>query len=454
MRPRMLTFPVVAATFTVLLTPTLATAASFQIQEQSASRLGTAFAGTASIADDATTVFYNPAGMSQLEGGWLIAGASAIRPVADFNNQGSINALGAPLTGSAGEIDDSHFVPHVYYVQPLTDEWTFGLGFNAPFGLASDWDNDWIGRYHATESDLAVININPTFAYEVTDRFAVGFGINYQRIDATLENAVDSFAACTGATGNAAGCIGGAFGAPLAPAGLSQDSHATIEGDDSGFGIDLSLFWQLSDRSNLGVLWRQGIDFTLEGSADFDLSSACAANAGCSGALAALEGGIEAEVQLPDTVTVSLSHRLDDQWALHGDIAWTRWSSIQEVAIVNTGNGATVSTLELNYDDTMRYALGVTYEPGTPWTWRAGIAFDEAPQTDPDFVTPRIPDADRQWVAVGLSYAFSDNYSVDAAYAHLWVEDTAVNRLEQGNTLIGGFESSVDILALSATWRF
>lgn len=436
------------------LLPAVVSASSFQILEQSPSYLGTAFAGTASAANDASTVYFNPAAMTRFEDARFTAGAAVIQPTAEFSNTGSVNALGQPLAGSPGETDKTGFVPNLYYTQPLGERMHFGIGVNAPFGLKSSYADDWVGRYHATESDLRVVNINPTIAYELTDTLSIGFGIDYQRMDATLENQVDSFAVCAGATGNPSGCSGGAFGVPLAPAAPGQDSSVRIEGDDAGYGVDFSLHYQPTARTRFGLLYRQGVEFDLEGPARFSQSQACAANVPCSGALTALEGPVRASVDLPDTVNLSASHWLTERWALHGDLAWTEWSSIRTVPIVNLESGATVSTLDLRYEDTMRYALGTSFEMSDAWTLRAGVAMDEAPQTDPRFQTPRIPDQDRTWAAAGFRYEFSERASIDAGYAHLFVDDIGINNVEQGNRLKGTFDADVDILAASLNWRF
>lgn len=456
MTRNVLTRSAVATVVAGALAPGLAGAASFQILEQSPSLQGLSFAGTASTASNASTVFFNPAGMSRLEGSSFHAGGSLILPVAEFNDDGSLRSDGStPQSGPDGETDESGFVPSLYYVRPLTDEWTFGLGINAPWGLSTSYDKDWVGRYHATDSSLAVLNINPTFAFQATPELSLGFGLNYQQIDATLENEVDSFAACTEATGaTPTTCADGSLGTMLSPSERSQDSSSEITADDNGVGLDLSLLYELSERTRIGVLWRQGVDFTLEGDADFDQSTACAGNAGCNGVLTTLEGNVEADVELPDTLNLSVSHGINDSLTLHGDLAFTEWSSIQEVVIENTDNGETVSTLELKYDDTVRYAFGATYADGGPWTWRGGIAFDEAPQTDPEFQTPRVPDQDRTWLSAGFGYAFAPDATLDFGYTHILVDDAKVNNVEQGNTLKGEFDPTVNILAVSGNWRF
>lgn len=439
---------------TLGLTSTPIRAASFQILEQSPARLGTAFAGTASIADDASTVFFNPAGMTQLKSRQISAAGHVLLVESEFTDSGSTAAAGSPLqqplSGKDGKTDKPGFVPNFYYVQPFSERWWFGLGVNAPFGLASDYDTDWIGRYHATESELRVVNINPTFAYAVNDQFSVGFGLSYQRADTTLKNQVDSFSACIAGGGAAANCLAFHGG----PGNQASDSNAKVEGDDSDIVADLSVHWQPLPQTRIGLIWRQGADYTLEGDANFSPSSSCAADPFCSGTLQVLGGNVEANVELPDTITLSASHRLTERWQLHGDIAWTEWSSLQEINVVNTGNGQSVTTLELNYDDTMRYAAGASFSPDKAWTWRFGVAFDEAPQTDKQHVTPRIPDADRVWVSAGFNYAFSPDTSMDVGYAHLFIDDTQIDSVEQGNQLVGEFKANVNIVGVQGNWRF
>jgi long-chain fatty acid transport protein len=257
-----------------------------------------------------------------------------------------------------------------------------------------------------------------------------------------------------GATGSPGGCATGAFGSALTPSTRSTDSSVTIEGDDRGLGLDLSLLYAVSDQTRFGVTYRQGVDFTLLGEADFDQSQACQNNAGCSGALTASEGDIAADVELPDTVTLSFSHEFGAGWAIHSDLAWTEWSTLQQLEVVNTDNGRTIDTLELNYDDTVRYALGASYNTRGRSLWRFGVAHDEAPQTAEEFTTPRIPDEDRTWLSIGYRHELSDSASIDVGYAHLFTDDIEIDNTAQGNRLQGRFDASIDIIGVQGNWTF
>lgn len=424
--------------------PSAAFASSFQILEQGPSQLGTAFAGTASNINDASTVFFNPAGMSQLNERNLTIGGNVIFTESTFNDDGSNTG------GISGKTDETGFVPNLYYVTPINERLTFGFGLNAPFGLASSYDDDWMGRYMATYSELAIANVNATFAYELTDRLSVGLGLNYQRAEVTLESKVDS-----------------TLGVNPDPA---TDSSAKIEGDDDDIVADVSVFFQPSDSTNLGLVWRQGGSFSLKGDASFALNETCSPGAGfptgappapttgtiCAVTLTTLAGDAKANVELPDTLTFSASHQLNNEWAIHGDIAWTQWSSISTIDVVNTENDVTVDQLELLYGDTVRYALGVTYKNGSPWTWRAGIAMDEAPQKNPTLINPRIPDQDRTWLSAGFNYAFAENMSMDVGFAHLLIDDASIDNtdMQTGHSVQGSFDANVNIVGIQANWMF
>lgn len=430
---------------TLAIAPFLAHGASFQLLEQSPAHLGKAFAGTGSDIIDASTVYFNPAGMTKLDRLSLTAGANLVATNAKFNDDNSTYSGGGDTTDELG------FIPNAYAVVPLGDRLAVGFGVNAPFGLSSSFNDDWAGRYSATYSELQLVNVNATASWEISDFIAVGAGINYQMIEADLQSQVDS-----------------TLGIAPAPA---TDSSAKISGDDDDFVLDLSVLITPSERTSIGVVWREGGEFKLDGDAEFTNNAACTPGAGyptgappapttgtlCAGGLQALSGDIEAPVNMPDTLTVSFTQYVSDGWAFHADIAQTSWSSIQNVEVTNSGNGQQVDELDLQYDDTMRYALGTSIDTGA-WTWRAGIALDETPQSNPEHVSPRIPDADRTWLSVGANWELSSHLSLDFGYAHLFVDDASLREESQTAAgpavLAGSFDSSVDIFGAQLNWRF
>ena len=427
------------------LTPALVQASSFQILEQSPAHLGKAFAGTASDVGDASSVFFNPAGIVKLEGSNITVGANAIFTNAEFNNRNS------NTNGIEDKTDKVGVVPNIYWTMPLSEETSIGLGVNAPYGLESDYSNDWTGRYLGTHSELAVVSVSGVLAFELNEQWSLGVGLDYQRAEVTLASQVDS-----------------TFGINPRP---TTDSQAKIEGDDDDFVGVASLYFTPNEQLNLGLVFRQGGTFNLEGDARFTLNSICSPGAGyptgappkpttgtlCAAGLNALAGDAEAHVELPDTLTLSASHRLTDEWQVHADIALTKWSSIQTIRVRNTNNNLTINELDLRYDDTMRYAVGFTYKPSTSrWTWRFGIALDEAPQTNPAFVSERVPDEDRLWFGAGFNYELSPTSSIDVGYAYIDVQKVTIENLntQTGSRVSGEFDSNVQIIGVQANWAF
>lgn len=440
---------VLAGALAGALLPGAASAASFYIIESSPSQLGQSFAGISSFAGDTSTAYFNPAGMTRVDGRQLGAAGHLIYPYAEFNDKGSTNDFtGQPISGPEGETDESALVPNLYYVMPLGDGLKFGLAINAPFGLASSYKDNWVGRYHATDSELKTVNLNPSIAYQATDKLSIAGGISYQPIEATLESEVDSAAACV-AAGDTPGSCGTKHGGF---ANRSSDSSSKIEGDDSAFAVNLGILYDIDASTRIGATWRQGQDYTLSGTVDFTKSQSCMNDPFCSGALQ--DGKVKADIQLPDIFTLGVTHAIDDAWTVSGDISWYNWSTLDQVRVERKGSGQEVSTLDLEYNDTNRYSVGVTYAPAGKWTWRGGLSLDETPISGPDTVTPRIPDGDRTWISAGFNYAVSDTASVDVGYAHLFVDQARIDNSEQGNTLRGKFDPTVDIFGVQGNWRF
>lgn len=419
----------------------LVSAAGFSLIEQGVKGLGNAYAGSAAVAEDATTVFFNPAGMTRLQGSQVVLAGHVIMPSAKFSNGNSVVGAAALTGGDGGEGGENAFAPNFYYVSDVGNGLKFGLGVSAPFGLVTEYDNDWKGRYHAIRSDLMTININPSIAYPVNSQLSLGAGINAQYAEAELTNAADLRYIATG-------------GASTAQDG---DAIAKVEGDDWGYGFNLGLLYEIDKPTRLGVAYRSKVKQTLEGTATFTPTNATA-----TALLAAIRGGTgnlvdtsaKASVDLPESLSVSVFHKLNDQWALLADITRTRWSRFKELR-VDYDSAQADTVIPENWKDVNRYSVGLTYTPGSAWIYRTGIAYDESPVPSAEFRTPRIPDNDRKWLAIGASYAPSGSFSLDLGYAHLFVSDTPINNAtSQGHTLNGSYENSVDILSAQLNWMF
>ena len=227
---------------------TAAQAASFQLIEQSASGQGSAYAGAAALGEDASTVYFNPAAMTRLSGQQIVVAGHVISPNAAFTNNGSTDALGSPLTGPNSDTGDPAFVPNFYYTAELANELYVGVGVNVPFGLATEYDDGWVGRYHALRSEITSININPSIAWKATDALSVGFGISIQYLELELTNNIDSYGACVNLAANSQGAFTGADCVNAGLAGFSvasQDSAVKLDGDSLEIGWNLVILYDV-----------------------------------------------------------------------------------------------------------------------------------------------------------------------------------------------------------------
>jgi long-chain fatty acid transport protein len=433
-------------------------ASGFALLEQSSSRLGTAFAGTAAAADDASTIFYNPAGLAKLTDPQLLVAASGVLISSEFNNQGSLAALGQPLGGEGGDAGDWNAVPAAYFALPLNEQFALGFGINAPFGLKLEYENGWMGRFQSLNNEIQTYNFNPSLSWRVNKQLSFGIGADYQRIQAELTNSVNYTAVVAQAL---PALVPAALIPGLIAANQGLEGHTAVRGDDSAWGWNAGVLFEFSDDTRVGLSYRSTVDYTLEGSVRFTPPTATnSIGIGIISAVSAPGGRLATgpatvDLKLPDIATASLYHRMG-QVELMADIAWTGWSSIQELRIVRD-TGEVLSVTPERWRDTWRYALGATYQLNEQWKLRGGLAYDETNVPD-STRTARLPDPDRKWVAIGAQWKPADAWTVDVGYAHLFADDVPL-RQDDGNAVARGFligqqESAIDIVSAQVAYTF
>src|SRR5262245_48450392 len=312
----------VAWLFPLVLAASTAHGAGFALFEHSARGLGSAFAGEAAIAEDASTVYYNPAGLTLLEGTQFVSSGFAIVTSDQFHNEGShlnptLKGTG-PLLGSDGGDAGGHaFIPTFFLSHQLTSRVSLGFGVSTPFGLTTKYENTWVGRYHAISSSLETVNVNPSIAVRVTDWLSVGGGADIEYAKARLTNALDMGSICQ--------IFGAAQGIPpvlctqvlkLQPQG--NDGWVKISGDNWNAGYNLGFLFQPSQSWRIGLAYRSKIQHTLTGTADFLVPKAAQPLVKASGAL--VDTGGRATVDLPERVSLSGFQQMTPAWALLADI--------------------------------------------------------------------------------------------------------------------------------------
>lgn len=400
-----------------------ADASGFQLREQSAEGLGSSFAGMTAKAQDASVVWYNPAAMTILHGNQITASATGI--IARSNFSGS---AGPTTGGSGGDAIVDAVVGANFAVWDFSKDLKFGIGITSPFGLRTNYDSDWVGRHHAIYSSLLTINVNPSVAYRLSERFSVGAGVQIVYAKADMSS-----------------------GIPLPPAG-APGPVVSFGGDGYGVGFNLGALYEFSPTSRVGLSFRSQVAEKLKGSAE--TNSALYAGARWGGAMSR---NITAGVNLPAMVSLGVYHELTPRWAVMADLDWTGWSTFQNLTVrFDDALGGNLQAVTENWRDTVFVALGAAYKLDGGHKLSFGVAYDQSPVRD-QYRTARIPDSERYWTSVGYSHVFNDKLTMNFGYAHLFAPKVSIS--EAGGapgipTLTGEYSGAVDLISTGFTYKF
>jgi long-chain fatty acid transport protein len=400
-----------------------ANAAGYQLREVSAVGTGNALAGSTAGAADLSTVFLNPAGMTRLTGHGVQADVNVVLPRIEFSGDAANG--GVPYSGGeGGDAGEDVVVPALYGMWDIGPTLKAGLSLTIPFGLATKYDEDWVGRYFAVESEIENYVLSPSIAWKPSDRLSLGAGLQIGRTDAKLTRAIN-----------------------LSPLGLS-DGMSDLEGSDYGYGYTLGMLYEFTPASRIGLTYRSRIDYTLDGDADIQ---------GVPDAVAALiptlqDTDAEAEVTTPDVLSFGAYHEINPKWAVMSEVSWTNWSVFDELR-VEFEDGRPDDVTDEDWDDSLFFSVGADYRLSETRTIRFGVAYDESPVPD-DTRTARIPDADRYWVSLGYAQDFGTRGTFNVGYTHLFFEDASISETTDAGTLDGEYSGSADIVAANIVFRF
>jgi len=397
-------------------------ASVFALNEQSISGMGTSFAGRSSSADDASTVFGNPAGMARLKRDEVYVGAAAIHAKSDIDRV-SASSPGGPISGSNdGDMVPATGVPMGYYVKPLDDKVAFGLGVYVPFGLMTDYESSFQGRYYADKSYVRVITVQPTLSYRFNDKLSVGFGPTFNHIEGELTSSL------------------------FTPLG---DGKVKVKGDDIAVGFNAGVLYEFTPHTRAGITYHSRVKYKLDGDTKVEAP-----------ALAGISGKYDANLDLttPESVDMSITHDLTDALTLHVGSTWTRWSRFKEIRVENDSATlpANLSTIveEQNWHDTWAHAVGLSYKVNSQWTLRTGIAIDQSPTNNVDR-SPRVPSGDRTIFSVGAGWSPTQDMTIDVAYSYLQEESVDVNHTSASRgTYSARYKNSAHGLGASLSYRF
>lgn len=394
-------------------------AAGFQLHEQSATYLGTAFAGTAAAADlDASTTYYNPAFLTKMPNDQIVVSGIYIMPHSKLYDASARNNLGGvvnsnPTTKPSG----NGFVPGLNMAARINHNWVFGLSIGAPFGLATKYQATSIARYMATTSKIDTVNINPSLGFRFNDQWSVGAGLDVMHLRATLDSNIF-------------------YGA---------EGYVNNYGDAWTCGYHLGIAFQPTRDTKMGLVYFSKYFPHVSG----DVKAVAYP-------LPAKPTTLTADMTLPDRIVYSISHQYSDKWQAMGDLEWVHWSTIKTLRL-NYNNGRYASE-NLSYINTFRLSLGAMYHYSPLWLFKGGFMLDQSPVTTLHR-TARLPDSDRLWLALGAKFKVNKFVSLDAAYSHLFFKGATI--AQSGNVagdtakkLYGNYHTSADLVGIQLTWNF
>lgn len=420
-------------------------ASAFQLIEQNASGLGNGYAGSAAIAENASTIYFNPAGMTRLPGLNISAGAVAISTTFRFSDNGSSGPAGLPLGsnpgGNAGSVSA---VPNAYISWQTSPNWHLGLGISAPFGLATKYDDNWIGRYQSTQFSLETINLNPSVAYKLDERLSIGAGVNWQHLDADYRRNLPAAGLVSQLPNGLPAATFQQLAGQLA-ASPDMNAKATLSGD--AWGWNVGLLYQATDSTRLGMSYRSAMRYNLSGTTSIKNIPSLFTGKSPSSV------DNSTTVDLPDTAILSVVHDLTEKWQLLADISWTGWSKLPSLDIDNGVLGS--DQLKLKFRDTWRVALGANYRYNPSLTLKTGLAYDQSPIPSSSLRPTSLPDNDRISISIGAQYRVNERTTIDVGYAHLFFQPSINNGSDPAKgTVRGDWQANADLFGLQVSYRY
>ncbi|MGU3349037.1 OmpP1/FadL family transporter [Pseudomonas monsensis] len=401
-------------------------AAGFAINEHSISGMGTGYAGRSSSADDASTVYGNPAGMSRLTREQVTGGVAFLDAKTDISDASS-----SPNGGSnKGDMVPFTSVPMGFYVKPIDEHWAFGLGVYVPFGLITDYEKGFAGRYFGSKSEVQVITFQPTVSYKFNDVVSVGFGPTINRIDGTLES-------------------------NLSITQAAPDGKVKIKGDDTALGYNIGVLVQATDTTRLGLTYHSKVDYKLKGDTKVNYGLLGAVGLGANQKYDA-----SLKITTPESIDFSVTQAINERWNVYAGSTWTRWSQLEKITVKNSGVQPLLAgqfgeiTEDQNWHDSWAYAVGTSYQLNKEWVLRTGLTFDQSPTNNVDR-SPRIPTGDRTIFSIGAGWSPTEDLTIDVAYSYLKEESVKIrNENARGQTYDAKYENSANGFGVGATYRF
>jgi long-chain fatty acid transport protein len=398
--------------------------AGFSILEQSIPGAGRALAGMTAEIRDPSALYFNAAAPAWFDKGKIIVGSHFLRASAKFDDRGS----------SAPGEDNGNFggwsvIPNVYWVQPVSNTVSIGLGMSATSGTSTGYNTHWRGKYINLETEIAVISINPVLSWKAHDCLSLGVGPIIEQANVCLSQALP-YGPMTG--------------------GMFPDGQLKLKGDSVALGFALGALYIPFEGTRIGLGYRSRITH------DLDLDARARGVPG----VGRVKDDAQADLDLPAMINFGVQQDITKRWSVMTDVCWSEWSVMEELKVnfdpkVAAALGKKSETIDMSWRNCWRVALGTEYELNDKWTVRCGVAYDQTPVKDVEHRTPRLPDADRYWLTCGAQYRYSEKISLDFGYVHIFFKDVKMDYADAlGQRVKGDVEGSADIFSMGLTYSF
>lgn len=416
------------------------------------------------LANDGTAMYWNPAGLSQIEGMNLTVSCAAIIPYADFN--ANLGWAGFNDSKTIEAEDKIWAFPNIYFSNKLNDKLTYGVSVFVPYGLGAEWEAYTLPTTMPTSSgtanliwptgfpekeflsSISIVDFHPTIAYQFTDKLSAGMGVSvfYGMIE--IMKLI-----------------------PHAVYGTYLPKTLDLEGTGIGFGGNLGMMYEMNDKINLGLTGKLPGKIVLEGDANINVyfNNVIAGGLGMPAATRVkMPADAEATVNLPAEAGLGLAYQVNPAWVVSADVLWTGWSSMDKIEITLDGDNLTTNPitplpdveLDTKWDDTIRLSLGTEYKTPCGTALRAGFFFDPSPIPD-ESLDPTWPDVNNKYsYNLGLGYPISTKMSFDIAYEYIHFTEreikTQVASVSTGSpdNMKGVYNTSINAFNFGLNYKF
>jgi long-chain fatty acid transport protein len=388
--------------------------------------VGLAAAGYAARAQDAATVFTNPAGMSHLDKSQILGGLQILYGDVEFNPDSATTVSGRDGGVAIGWMPGGS----AFIVQKLNQDLSIGFGLLSYFGLSESFDNTWVGRYYVQESTLIGMTLTPAVSYRVNNWLYLGAGLNvmYGYLDdkVAINNIIDAL----------------------------PDGQLEYDDSEWGFGANLGILVEPKPGTRFGLTYLSEVKLDFSAVPEFSgLGPGLGAVLSSQGLTTSR---LDLSMRVPQMVMFSAYHELNPKWAIMGNVGWQDWSRFGKVDVgINTANPTSL-TVDSHYKDTWHGALGVQYQHSPAWTFTGGIAYDSS-AVDDDNRTVTVPMGEVWGFGLGAQYSFKPNLTLGAAYEFAWLGDMPVDqqRGPLAGRVAGEFgNSTMNFFGLNLKWTY